>query len=182
MARPSCACHNEPMHKNGVYNGTQVWRCAVESRASVAASRERRRKSLPPLLLSMPDSHERAWAAGFIDGEGHIRGDFRRDSEGRANRAFRLEVSQKNPALLDKLCVTFSVGAVSKKAEGHFCWTCSGREAFAVVSLVWPWLGEQKKADFKRAMRTMLNARSALRWSMRRRPVIYVEARLNGEV
>jgi hypothetical protein len=36
---------------------------------------------------------------------------------------------------------------------------CNGRAAFYVATLLWPWLSEQKKADFKRALRRVLESR-----------------------
>jgi len=164
------------MHKNGWYGEKQVWRCAVESRASVTAYRERQRANIRPIELPMPESHARAWAAGFIDGEGCLGGHFRFNQKGRAQRSFRIEIAQKEPQLLHKMRDIFSVGSVVQKGSGYHVWTCSGREAFAVSSAIWPWLGERKKADFKRAMRALLAARAELRWSMRRRPVVYTEA------
>lgn len=85
-----------------------------------------------------------------------------------------LPVTQRNSEPLDRLARAFGVGHISKREEYHR-WTCQGREAFAVVGVVWPWLGEQKRSDIKRAFRTLREASLSMRWSMRRPRVIYAD-------
>jgi hypothetical protein len=43
-------------------------------------------------------------------------------------------------------------------SEGYK-WVCNGRAAFFVADLLWPWLGEQKKSDFKRAINAVRETR-----------------------
>lgn len=111
--------------------------------------------------LPRPESHALAWSAGFIDGEGCVRtsqGVKYPTSEGtKIRRYLRLDVTQKTRPLLDQLVETFGVGTISYQkprpgsSEGYR-WTCNGSAAFYVLDLIWPWLGEQKKSDFKRAI------------------------------
>ena len=38
MTRPLCACHGEPMHRNGIEpTGTLKWRCRVDNNERTAA-------------------------------------------------------------------------------------------------------------------------------------------------
>jgi len=43
MERPLCDCHGEPMHKGGVRNGRQQWRCTVKGLESCRVWRENNR-------------------------------------------------------------------------------------------------------------------------------------------
>lgn len=38
---PLCWCHSLPMHKNGVENGTQRWRCAIANKIRSAVNSSR---------------------------------------------------------------------------------------------------------------------------------------------
>ena len=127
-------------------------------------------KRLQPIAVPHPaDSHEIAWAAGFVDGEGCIRattGPRYETSDGiKTRRYLRLDVSQKHRPLLDRLQSTFGVGSIyyqkprGTSSEGYK-WVCNGRAAFHVADSLWPWLGEQKKSDFKRAIKMVRETRT----------------------
>lgn len=125
-------------------------------------------KRFDPIILPRPDSHDLAWAAGFFDGEGCVRVSqsvrYQTSQGEKARRYLRLDVTQKHRPLLDKLEAMFGVGNIyyqkprPTSSEGY-CWTCNGRAAFYVLNLIWPWLGEQKKADFKRAINRVRETR-----------------------
>ena len=139
----------------------------VDGKFCSGACRQRssrlQRDTSPVLVVPRPDSHDLAWAAGFIDGEGCIRASY----NGAKIRYLYLTVGQKNRPLVDKLIGIFGVGSIHHSparptsSEAHV-WTCTSRRAFHGLSLVWPWLGEQKKADFKRAIKSVHGTRQAL--------------------
>lgn len=120
------------------------------------------------IVVPTPRDTELAWAAGFIDGEGcfdaNIKVNYQTSKGEKKRRYLRLSVDQQNRELLDQLVRIFGLGKVySYKGRpgspaGHK-WVCNGRVAFYVAGQVWPYLGEQKKGDFKRAIRRMLETR-----------------------
>lgn len=109
----------------------------------------------------MTRNEELAWAAGFTDGEGTF-GAYAgaRTRAGISRRYLRVSVAQKNRALLDRLVVIFGCGHVYLDAKrGMHNYRVNGRKALAIANLLWPWLGEQKKADFKRALMRIKESR-----------------------
>jgi hypothetical protein len=109
----------------------------------------------------MATREELAWAAGFFDGEGCVGAYAGPPSKGGVRRRYlRVSVAQKQRPLLDKYLGIFGCGAVYEdKRRPMHAYQASGRAAFDVVNRLWPWLGEQKRADFKRACRMIAEAR-----------------------
>lgn len=150
--------------------------CSAQEKADVRMS--------IPILVPRPDSHDVAWAAGFVDGEGCLtptRSSSYESSEGVKHRRYlRLDVSQKNKDLLVKLRDIFGVGSIQYtkprpgSSECHR-WVCNGRAAFHVANLLWPYLGEQKKADFKRCLRAVRETRTDMIVQSRRGRTIVFE-------
>lgn len=110
----------------------------------------------------MSRNEDLAWAAGFVDGEGCFDANVSvkyvtKDGQERARHYLRLSVTQKYDPLLSRLTEIFGFGkarpypARATSSEG-FKWVCNGYQAFDAATLMWPWLGERKKADFKRAL------------------------------
>lgn len=109
-----------------------------------------------------------AWAAGFVDGEGSFTAN--KNIKHLANgsttdrRYLRLTVAQKEPELLYRLRDVLGVGCVYRAKRDdrrEYChmMECNGVRAFRAAALIWPWLGERKKSDFKRALKASLTAR-----------------------
>jgi hypothetical protein len=147
----------------------QPWKVDGKYCSTLCTQRAASARRLAPLLVAKPDSHDLAWAAGFFDGEGCMTattGNYYETSEGRKCRRYlRLDVSQKTDPLLLRLRDIFGVGSLQYQkqrptsSEG-WKWVCNGRAAFFVADLLWPWLGEQKKADFKRAIKAVRETRT----------------------
>lgn len=99
-------------------------------------------------------------------------------SDGMKERHYlRISLGQKDPVLVERLQQMFGVGHITyqKKRPGTseiYLWACQGRVAFYVASLLWPWLGERKKADFKRALKLVKDTRTE-GMSYRGRPVVF---------
>lgn len=154
-----------------IYCGTSFRPMKADGRycSQLCAARQRSRDRLCPIEVPAPDSHDLAWAAGFFDGEGCFLaspGTKYDTSEGpKSRRYLRLTVTQRYEPLLKKLQDIFGAGRVYAQKErptssAGFAWTCNGRAAFFVADQMWPWLGEQKKADFKRALRAVRGSRT----------------------
>lgn len=152
----------------------------------------RRARLRVPILVPEPDTHDLAWAAGFFDGEGCFTAtasNYYETSEGRQCRRYlRLSVWQKHEPLLLQLQVALGVGRIYVQKQrptssAGFTWVCNGREAFHVANALWPWLGEQKKADFKRALLSVRKTRqNFVRQPQRGRRVVLRGGGRNGEV
>ena len=100
----------------------------------------------------MASDVELAWAAGFFDGEGCT-------SVLSAKRDrytyLRMGVSQKNPALLEKFQRIVGCGKIYKSNQRPIhSWDCYiEKDCEAVLAMLWPYIGEQKRkqADTARA-------------------------------
>jgi LAGLIDADG endonuclease len=94
----------------------------------------------------MIDSEFKAWAAGFIDGEGCIyisRKNGKNISSGRGMKfsySLFLEVSQKNQLPLQHLLEYFECGTISKNNTGSFVWRTTNLKAAKVLQQVSPYL------------------------------------------
>jgi hypothetical protein len=90
-----------------------------------------------------------AWAAGFLDGEGHFGARFR--SGGRTSLGVELTASQTHKAPIDKLVEIFggAVHEVSKKTTtGRTTWQwtiASGKRLREVLPLLIPYLTTKKQ-------------------------------------
>ena len=89
---------------------------------------------------------DRAWAAGFFDGEGCTSIlSVQRDR----NKYLRMSVSQKTPELLEKFQRIVGCGKIyaAKKREIHN-WNCYVEtDCDHVLETLWPYLGDVKKAQ-----------------------------------
>jgi hypothetical protein len=96
-----------------------------------------------------------AWAAGFFDGEGTVGVNRGAPNKLGVQRAYlRITVAQKPRPLLDRFQAIFEGGNVyhDKKRNMHTYSAASQPMAFAVICHIWPYIGEQKRRDFVRAI------------------------------
>ena len=94
------------------------------------------------------DRHELAWAAGFFDGEGWA---------ARSKRGVQSRINQSDddgvPAVLLRFQGVVARGRIGGpvREEGRkdlYYWQASSRgDVAAVASLIWPWLGDAKRAE-----------------------------------
>lgn len=101
-----------------------------------------------------------AWAAGFFDGEGHTR------QGGKSKAPLNLTISQAlSPALLEKFRQVVGVGVIygpyvhrARPSQKEF-WVYNANgfeEVQHCVSVLWPWLGQAKRAQASNALRQWL--------------------------
>jgi hypothetical protein len=109
----------------------------------------------------MTRNEDLAWAAGFFDGEGCVSATPSSPTKQGVTRCYlRASVTQKHPPLLEKFAGLFGCGAIrSESRRTMHQFQVNGRQAFGVMDALWPWLGEQKKSDFKRALRRIRESR-----------------------
>ncbi len=106
-----------------------------------------------------------AWAAGFFDGEGTFTARKGVAAGNREARYFQAAVTQKHPELIIQFADIFAgLGRTYfYEPRPHHCseakFMANSREAFVIAYLMWPWLGERKKADFKRSLSRVLATR-----------------------
>lgn len=112
---------------------------------------EWRIKNLPPVDRPMPPSEQRAWAAGFFDGEGCFSGVMR---SGRSTVRPVATISQVDREVLDRFCGIVACGGVyemigrwkNPRQRFFYVWRISARADFDhVVEVLWPWLGTIKR-------------------------------------
>lgn len=106
----------------------------------------------------MPAATERAWAAGFFDGEGHIRAT---PSAARAT-GIRMNIPQKNPAALERFRdAVGGFGQISRRTTGHYAgkyaiyvWNLSKMEHVQLaVALLSPYLCQPKRDQIRKAFK-----------------------------
>lgn len=113
----------------------------------------------------MATREELAWAAGFFDGEGCFgNSPAAENKQGIRRRYLRASLSQKYPALVHQFHEIVGVGTIHfsparPTSSQAYIWRTTSKNAFSVANALWPWLGEQKKADFKRGLRGVRDAR-----------------------
>lgn len=93
--------------------------------------------------------YEVAWAAGFFDGEGTT-------SFSQAAKITRIQISQKDPALLHRFQKVFGLGVVRgpyRNGKGVVWQYRLTRKADVakVISMMWPFMGDQKREQAMRA-------------------------------
>jgi hypothetical protein len=99
---------------------------------------------------------EIAWAAGFFDGEGNTRAN--RHNWGRKRLRLFMRVTNTNLAQLQRFQVALEgLGRIYKvkgRAEHKQSWIWQGERKTAELALetLWPYLGEEKRAQAERAM------------------------------
>jgi hypothetical protein len=105
--------------------------------------------------MTTPET-EIAWAAGFFDGEG--------TTSHRPKHSTRIQISQKEPGLLHRFADAVGSGSVRgpyRNGTGHV-WqyrVSNRRDVAAVIALLWPYLGEIKKAQADAALVAPTNVR-----------------------
>lgn len=111
-----------------------------------------------------------AWAAGFFDGEGHVRASLQ--PNGRVSSPSISIEQTKSPNLLKKFNhATGNLGAIAgpykitnPNGNPHWRLNIHGFEKIqAILAMLWPWLGRIKKEQFKLAIVTW-NAREGRRY------------------
>jgi hypothetical protein len=85
---------------------------------------------------------ERAWAAGFYDGEG---------SSSRNKGSFVLSISQKDYRPLARFAAAFDV-EIAIYDNRLFDIRLTGEKAFHVLHAMWPYLSEPKKEQARRVL------------------------------
>ena len=126
---------------------------------------------------------ELAWAAGFFDGEGHIRfsNNIRPSRPHSHSPEVLVETSQAGIDCPDVLTrFRAAIGGLCKidgprsNGEGHLpIWntrTSRFEHSQAIIAMLWPWLGSVKRAA---AQKALLSARSAYAETVKRRQQRY---------
>lgn len=102
---------------------------------------------------------EQAWAAGFFDGEGCTTlTTFRyqpkdKNRQARLSASLRMSVAQIDRVTLERFMLAVGVGAVrgpyqyKGNRQPHFQWNASAMDVFATLDVLWPYLGEIKRAQ-----------------------------------
>lgn len=103
------------------------------------------------------DREKLAWAAGFLDGDGNIRFHRVRPKERTYGYAI-IQAGQMGREPLDRLKSAVGFGKVygpyKHKGRGgqYFHYSiCAFEETQAVLAMLWPWLGTQRKAQAVKA-------------------------------
>jgi hypothetical protein len=112
-------------------------------------------------VVGRPLELERAWAAGFFDGEGSLF--LMKDPRWPAWRGIAMELSQAShgevPDTLRRFHATVGVGRLSGPRVPRnpwsklpqYRWRASGRSNVStVIRLLWPWLGVVKQSQIRR--------------------------------
>lgn len=103
---------------------------------------------------------ELAWAAGFFDGEGSV-GCYKNSRPGVRARRWSVTIQQKTPPVLHRF--QMAVGGLGQvggpyKTKGRDIYTyrsCRFEHVQAIMAMLWVFLSEQKRADFKRSALAM---------------------------
>jgi hypothetical protein len=110
------------------------------------------------------DRHELAWAAGFFDGEGWAN---------RSRRGVQSRINQSDNAGVPEVLLRFRQIVGCGRIQGPvredgridlYYWLVSSRgDVEEVASLIWPWLGDVKRAEFDATLGRMpISAEQAL--------------------
>lgn len=89
---------------------------------------------------------EKAYIAGFVDGDGSIGLRKCHSERGYIDTLVRLRVTQASKEILDWIGLTTGAGTVrqwarcSNRHRSRFEWYCSGRKALAVIREIYPYL------------------------------------------
>ena len=100
--------------------------------------------------LPMPSETDRAWAAGFWDGEGST--SLKRAQRPNGPRQRRMYVSQKDtgPELLDRFLSIVGVGIVKERSTrpGVWAWTAQDNASTSrALAVMWPYLSSPKQTQ-----------------------------------
>lgn len=119
----------------------------------------------------MPDREELAWAAGFFDGEGHVRCSLVQEKQ---YPLLRVEVAQRDPQVLERFQRVIGCGriyAINRKPpkNSYYNWHVGRFEhAQAVIALLWTWLSPVKRKQAKVALARVQEAYNSGRFPNRK--------------
>lgn len=104
--------------------------------------------------LPMPSEVDRAWAAGFWDGEGSTSPYGRARADGR-KPGIKMYVSQarNESELIYRFHTIIGVGSVKERTDrsGVWVWVCTdARGCDRAIEILWPYLGSPKKTQIER--------------------------------
>ena len=102
---------------------------------------------------------ELAWAAGFVDGEGHFGLHLSQGKKSRPYGAITLNVAQKDRQVLDRFQAALGVGKVygpyshGAKPTKYFAFFSHNFEhTQAAIAMLWPWLSLVKRLQAKQTL------------------------------
>lgn len=107
---------------------------------------------------------ERAWAAGFYDGEGCTSVCKRRRKDGTIYYSLKITIRQVDRQVLDKFAHIMGFNNVSGpyvppknkgKQQPYHTYTASGRSARWVIDILWPYLGDAKRNQYLKCITTI---------------------------
>ena len=101
-----------------------------------------------------PSPEQRAWAAGFFDGEGWASSARYSRRHGGMTSSPMIGVGQAEPELLERFLSIVGVGRVSGPTpQGMFAFKAHGLEKVErIAALLWPWLGSRKRQQITRVL------------------------------
>lgn len=106
----------------------------------------------------LPRNEQLAWAAGIIDGEGHIRSSITENRPDHFVRRFSVSVPQTNPVMLERL-VMVGGGSIrmrkppkNPKHSQRWDYSVTGVKGIRFIKEIWPWLGPVKRAQAESAI------------------------------
>lgn len=102
-------------------------------------------------IISSLRPEDRAWAAGFFDGEGC----FWRKKPG----ILGVSITQVHPEVLQKFADIMGIGSVNGPYQGNrsrdlgwkpqYYYRVSGSRAHHVARVIWPYLGSEKRRQYR---------------------------------
>lgn len=110
--------------------------------------------------MRIPSKEDRAWAAGFIEGEGC----FSPATNQNGVAFFRVEACQKDMEPLEKLKSIFGTGYINHKSGGGVAsWrVCNIQEAQTIIGILWPYLSQRRKDQIKEASKKVRAGRNKI--------------------
>ena len=107
-------------------------------------------------------THDLAWAAGFFDGEGNIRGTVRERLDGSlGSPRIILQLPQKDRERLDKFASIFNLKVLGPYDNAgrviHQISVGNFEQVQAIVAKMWKWLGLVKRQQAKVALQRYLS-------------------------
>ncbi len=157
-----------------------------EKRAQLAKAAREVGRTAPTIRAEVPSPElDRAWAAGFFDGEGSLW--LMKDRRWPNWRGVAMELAQASrggvPETLERFHAIVGVGAINGPRTlrnpwtrlPQYRWQVSGRrKATLVIRLLWPWLSDVKRSQI-RAMSPVLDPDAAAEAPGSRSPLSEVE-------
>lgn len=126
--------------------------CTRDGQTSRHVGRGRKPKPVFAPDESSTDT-ERAWAAGFFDGEGWTSTMYARTSRHGRRRYVQVGVGQAEHSTLDRFAAAVGGGSITegiRNEKPFWQWRVSGRGAYDVLARLWPFLSAPKREQFLR--------------------------------